>query len=83
MLYKDDANSYSKLKSVDKLSAEVKKLMIVYHENLYHAQKLQKQAYNKGVKPKSYTLGNKVWFNSKYIKTKQNRNLKVKFFRPF
>ena len=57
--------------------------MIICQENFYHAQKLQKQAYNKGVKPKSYAPSNKVWLNSKYIKTKQNRKLKAKFFVPF
>ena len=57
--------------------------MIVCWENLYHAQELQKQAHNKGVKPRSYTLGEKVWLNSKYIKTKPNRKLEMKFFGPF
>ena len=33
--------------------------------------------------PKSYTPGDKVWLNSKYIKAKQNRKLEAKFFRPF
>ena len=51
--------------------------------NLHHTQKLQKQAYNKGVKPRSYASGNKVWLNSKYIKTKQNWKLEAKFFRLF
>ena len=31
----------------------------------------------------SYAPGNKVWLNTKYLKTKQNRKLKVKFFGPF
>ena len=46
--------------------------MTVCQKNLHHAQKLQKRAYNKGVKARSYALGEKVWLNSKYIKTKQN-----------
>ena len=57
--------------------------MIVCQENLYHAQKLQKQAHDKGIKPWSYVLSNKVWLNSKYIKTKCNRKLKAKFFGLF
>ena len=57
--------------------------MTVCWKNLYHAQGLQKQAHDKGVKPKSYAPGDKVWLNSKYIKTKWNRKLEVKFFRPF
>ena len=57
--------------------------MIVCQENLYHAQELQKQAHNKGVKPRSYASSKKVWLNSKYIKTKHNQKLKAKFFGPF
>ena len=57
--------------------------MTVCRKNLYHAQKLQKQAYNKGGKPKSYAPDDKVWLNSKYIKTKQNWKLDDKFFGPF
>ena len=49
--------------------------MTVCLENLHHAQKLQKRAHNKGVKPTSYASGDKVWLNSKYIKTKSNRKL--------
>ena len=57
--------------------------MIVCRENLHHAQKLQKRAHNKSVKPRSYVSNDKVWLNSKYIKTKQNWKLKAKFFGPF
>ena len=57
--------------------------MTVCSKNLYHAQKLQKRAYNKGVKSQSYISDNKVWLNSKYIKTKQNQKLEAKFFGPF
>ena len=57
--------------------------MIMYRENLQHAQELQKHYYDKHAKPKSYAPGDKVWLNSKYINTKRNRKLKFKFFRPF
>ena len=57
--------------------------MIVCQENLHHAQELQKRAHDKGVKPRSYAPGEKVWLNSKYIKTKRNRKLEAKFFGPF
>ena len=57
--------------------------MFVCRENPYHTQKLQKQAHNKGVKPKSYVPNDKVWLNSKYIKTKHNYKLEAKFFMPF
>ena len=57
--------------------------MIVCQKNLYHVKKLQKQAHNKNVKFKSYAPGNKIWLNSKYIKTKQNQKLEARFFWPF
>ena len=57
--------------------------MIVCQENLHHAQKLQKQAYNKRVMSWSYAPGNKGWLNSKYMRTKYNHKLEVKFFGPF
>ena len=83
MSYKEDVDSRSQSKSVDKLLTELRELMIVCRENLYHAQELQKRAYDKGVKSWSYAPGKKVWLNSKYIKTKCNRKLEAKFFRPF
>ena len=57
--------------------------MIICQKNLHHAQKLQKHAHNKVVKPRSYSLNDKVWLNSKYIKTKENRKLEAKFFKLF
>ena len=57
--------------------------MIVCRENLHYAQELQKRAHNKGVKPQNYAPGEKVWLNSKYIKTKRNRKLEAKFLGPF
>lgn len=35
------------------------------------------------MKPRRYISSVKVWLNSKYFKTKCNRKLKAKFFRPF
>ena len=83
MSYKEKVDLRSKSKSADKLSAKLRELMIVCWENLHHAQELQKRAHDKGVKPRSYAPGDKVWLNSKYIKTKRNRKLEAKFFGPF
>ena len=83
MSYKEEVKPRSKSKSADKLSAKLIELMIVCQENLHHAQELQKQANDKGVKPRSYAPSDKIWLNSKYIKTKQDRKLEVKFFKPF
>ena len=83
MSYEEDVDPRSKSKSAEELSAELRELMIVCRENLHHAQELQKHAHDKGVKPRSYAPGDKVWLNSKYIKTKRNRKLEAKFFGPF
>ena len=83
MSYEKNIDPRSQSKLVDKLSAELRGLMIFYQENLYYAQELQKQAHDNGIKPQSYAPSEKIWLNSKYIKTKQNRNLEAKFFGPF
>ena len=83
MSYEEEVDPRSKSKSADELSAELRELMIVCRENLHHAQELQKRAHDKGVKSKSYAPGDKVWLNSKYIKTKRNRKLEAKFLGPF
>ena len=81
--FEKDTDFCSRSKTADELLAELRELMTVCRENLHHAQELQKRAHDKGVKPKSYAPGDKVWLNSKYIKTKQNRKLEAKFFGPF
>ena len=83
ILYEEEVDSRSKSKSANKLLAKLRELMIVCRENLYHTQELQKRAHNKSVKPRSYAPGNKVWLNSKYIKTKRNQKLEAKFFGSF
>ena len=60
VFYKEVLDSRSKSKTAEELSFELQNLMAVYKQNLYHTQKLQKQANNKEVKPQSYVLGNKV-----------------------
>ena len=69
MLYEEEVDPRSKSKSADELSIELRKLMIVYCKNLHHAHEPQKRDNNEGVKPTSCTSNEKVWLNSKYIKT--------------
>ena len=57
--------------------------MAVCQQNLHHAQELQKQAHDKGVKPQSYAPGDKVWLSSKHLRTKRNCKLEAKFLGPF
>ena len=78
-----DTNPCSQSKTAKKLSSKLKELMTVCQKNLHHVQEVQKQAHDKGVKPRSYASGDKVWLNCKYIKTKQNQKLEAMFFRPF
>ena len=57
MLYEDKVDPRFQSKLADELSKELRKLIVVCRENLNHAQKLQKQVYDKGVKPQSYASG--------------------------
>ncbi len=81
--YEEYVNPRSQSKSADELATELRELMAVCRENLQHTQEFQKRYHNKHAKPRSYALGEKVWLNSKYIKTKQNRKLEAKFFGSF
>ena len=69
ILYKEEVDPRSQFKSVDKVSAKLRELMIVCCKYLHYAQKLQKRAHNKGIKSKNYVLSEKVCLNSKYIRT--------------
>lgn len=66
-----------------KLAKELRNLILIYQQNLFYTQKLQKQVYDKGIKFQSYILGEKIWLNSKYFKIKENRNFNTKFFNLF
>lgn len=57
--------------------------MSICQQNLLHALQLQKQAQNKGMKPRSHAPDGKVWLKVKYIKIKQNWKVETKFFRLF
>ena len=81
--FEDDLDPRSRSRSTNELAKDLRELMDICQQNLLYTQELQKRAHDKGVKPQSYTPGEKVWLNSKYIKTKRNRKLKAKFFGPF
>ena len=81
--YEEDLDPRSKSKTAEELFSELRNLMTVCQQNLYHAQELQKQAHDKGVKPQSYAPGDKVWLSSKHLRTKRNRKLEAKFLGPF
>ena len=83
VFFKDDVDPRSRSRSANELAKELRELMEICQQNLLHAQELQKRAHDKGVKPRSYAPGEKVWLNSKYISTKQNRKFEAKFFGLF
>ena len=70
--FKDKCNAYSKSLSANRLAMELRELINVCYKNLLHTQDLQKRANDKRVNPHSYAQGEKIWFNSKHGKTKQN-----------
>ena len=70
MSYQENINPRSKSKPADELSTKLRELIIVCQENFHHAQKIQKRIYNKSVKSKNFASNDRVWLNSKYIKTK-------------
>ena len=65
VFYKKRTDLCLQPKTTNKLLAKLQKLITVCQKNLYHMQTLQKQAYDKGVKPKSYTSKIKIWLNNK------------------
>ena len=79
VFYEKNLDSRSQSKIAKELSSELQNLMAACQQNLHHAQELQKQAYNKDVKPQSYAPSDKVWLSSKYFKTKRNCKLEAKF----
>ena len=83
VLFEKDVDCRLKSRSANELIEELRELIEVCYQNLLYAKELQKKAHNKGVKSHNYALSEKVWLNSKYIKTKRNKKLKSKFFRLF
>ena len=81
--FEDKCNLCSRSSSANGLAIKLRKLINIYCQNLFYTQNFKKQAHYKRVKPCSYALGEKVWLNSKHIKTKRNQKLEAKFFGSF
>ena len=77
--YEENLDPHSKLWTMEELSSELWEMMIICQQNLHYLQKLQKRGHNKEVKPRSYVPREKVWLNSKHLKTKRNCKLEAKF----
>ncbi len=83
VFFEEDVDPRLRSCSANELGEELKELIKVWCQNLLYAQELQKRAYDKEVKSRNYAPGEKIWLNSKYIKTKRNKKLESKFFGPF
>ena len=68
--FKEDVEPYLRSCSANKLVKELKKLIKICSQNLFHVSELKKKAHNTRVKNRSYTPSVKVWLNNMYIKTK-------------
>ncbi len=77
VFFKEDVDPRSRFCSANKLVEELRELMEVCYQNLLYAQELQKKAYDKGVKSRSYAPSKKVWLNSKYIRTRGNKKFEI------
>ncbi len=58
--FEEDVDSHSRSRSTNKLAKELKELIEVCCQNLFHTQELQNRAYDKGVKSRSYTPDKKI-----------------------
>ncbi len=83
VFFEEDVDFRSRSFFANELVKELRGLMEVCYQKLFYVQKLQKKAHDKEVKSRSYAPSEKVWLNSKYIKTMRNKNLESKFFGPF
>lgn len=83
IFFEKDIDYCLKTHSAKKLDKKLKDLMSIYQQNLLYAQKLEKQAHYKNVKPRSYVSGKKIWLECKCIKTKWHCIFKNIFFDPF
>ena len=70
VFYKEDVDPRFRSKTADQLATELQTLMFLCGENLQHTEELQKRYHDKHVKPKGYVPKDKIWLNSKYMKTK-------------
>lgn len=83
IFFDKEVDPRSKSLAAETLVLELNNWMTICQQNLFHVQEIQRKSYHKSVKPKNYTVSNKVLFNRKYIKIKQNWKLKAKFLGSF
>ena len=60
VFFEDDVSFFSRSRFANKLAKELRELIDICWQNLLNTQKLQKKAYDKGIKLWSYVQGEKV-----------------------
>ncbi len=60
VFFEEDVDPHSRSRSANELAEELRELTEVCCQNLLYAQELQKRAHDKGVKSRSYALGEKA-----------------------
>lgn len=70
VFFENKTNLCSKSCLAKELAKELRDLMLICQQNLFHTQKISIKIYNKGRKPWIYMPSKKVWLNSKYLKIK-------------
>ena len=60
IFFKNNVDLYSRSRLANELAKKLKELINICQQNLLHAQKLQKKANDKGVKPQNYALKEKI-----------------------
>lgn len=83
MSYEDNRDPRSKSKAAEAQAEDLRDLLVELRNNLLKAQENQAKYHNKTVKERCYAPGEKVWLNSRHIKTKRNKKLEHKFLGPF
>ena len=63
--FKHNIDFCFKPKLANKLLKEPWKLITICCKNIHHREEFEKQAYNKGVKPRNYVPKDKIWLNGK------------------
>lgn len=81
--YEKNVDPHLQSKFANKIVIVVRDQIMICKNNLKQTQELEKLFYNKYIKRKSYSSGEKVQFNNKYIKSKRNQKLELKFFDLF
>ncbi len=83
MSWDEDIDPRSRSKAAVENAKHLFTLMGVCKDAILTAQQSQAEYADKHRKSRDYKVGDSVWLNTKYIRTKRNRKLEFKNFGPF